>query len=99
MDSRPGAASSVCCDHMVCSARNATLMRLFCVFSAFVLLMFVVYTAYAIPFLNEGKADELWGEQNKWAWYAQFCAFHFAYALLPISIAGVITFVLKRMAK
>jgi hypothetical protein len=63
-------------------------MKLFCYWAFLILVVLVIYLAFAAPPFNEAKAAELWGAQNKWAWYAQFCALHALYALIPLLTGG-----------
>lgn len=71
-------------------------MKAFYIWSIFVLVIFSIYLFYALPPLNTAKASELWGEQNKWVWYAQFCALHLLYAAIVIAIGGGVIALIKR---
>jgi uncharacterized membrane protein YdjX (TVP38/TMEM64 family) len=71
-------------------------MKIFYAWAAFVLVILFVYLFYALPPLNTAKASELWGQQNKWMWYLQFCAVHFLYAALVIAVGGGIIALIKK---
>jgi hypothetical protein len=61
---------------------------LFNYWSAFVLMVFLIYVGYAFPLLNVAKAAELWGAQNKWTWYAIFCLKHTTSSLRRFTMRG-----------
>lgn len=71
-------------------------MKIFYIWAAFVLIILGVYLFYALPPFNTAKAAELWGAENKWTWYLQFCAIHFLYAAIIIAIGGGLIALFKR---
>lgn len=71
-------------------------MKIFYIWSAFILVVLGIYLFYALPPLNAAKAAELWGAENKWVWYLKLCAIHFLYASLVIALGGGVIALVKR---
>lgn len=71
-------------------------MKIFYIWTAFVLIILGVYLFYALPPLNSAKGAELWGAENKWVWYFKFCALNFLYASVVVAAGGAVMALLKR---
>ena len=71
-------------------------MKLFYILIAIVITLYLIYIGYVFPSLNSAKSAELWGDENKWLWYAKFCFAYLLYSLIPIVAGGIVIHLWQR---